>query len=130
MMRVLYIGQKPETVDYTDPAVPPGMSAEKINAGIALSLDQMKERGWEVDLFLISPDKSAGPMLTAQLKTTAYDCVVIGGGIRLPPKSLQLFEIVINTIHKAAPDTAIAFNTTPQDTADAVARWIQPKTSD
>jgi hypothetical protein len=124
MTRVLYIGQKPETVDFTDPVMPPGMSAEKINAGIALSMAQMKERGWEADLLLIAPDKSAGPVLETQLGSVTYDCVVIGGGIRLPPKSLQLFEIVINAIHKAAPAARIAFNTTPQDTADAVARWV------
>lgn len=59
MTRVLYIGQRPETVDYSDPAVPPGMTAEKINAGIAVSLKQMVERGWQVDLMLVPPDKSA-----------------------------------------------------------------------
>jgi len=51
--------------------------------------------------------------------------VVIGGGIRLPPKSLSLFEIVINAVHKAAPKASIAFNTRPEDTAEAVARWLQ-----
>ncbi len=124
MTRVLYIGQKPETVDFSDPAVPPGMSAEKINAGIALSMGQMKERGWDVDLLLITPDATAGVRVEAQLANAAYDCAVIGGGIRLPPKSLTLFETVINAIHKSAPSTAIAFNTTPQDTADAVARCV------
>lgn len=58
------------------------------------------------------------------MATAAYDCVVIGGGLRLPPKSLPLFEIVLNAVHKGAPGAAIAFNTTPQDTADAVARWV------
>jgi hypothetical protein len=51
--------------------------------------------------------------------------VVIGGGIRLPPKSLLLFETLINAVHKAAPNTAIAFNTRPQDTGDAAARWLK-----
>ncbi len=124
MTRVLYIGQRPETVDYSDPAVPPGMTAEKINAGIAVSLKQMAERSWQVDLMLVPPDKSAATLLEAQMATAEYDCVVIGGGLRLPPKSLPLFEIVLNAVHKGAPGEAIAFNTTPQDTADAVARWV------
>jgi len=58
------------------------------------------------------------------LTTITYDCVVIGGGIRLPPKSLPLLEMVVNTVHKAAPRAAIAFNTRPEDTAEAAARWV------
>jgi hypothetical protein len=63
-------------------------------------------------------------VLERQLATTAYDCVVIGGGIRLPPKSLSLFETVVNAVHKAAPKASIAFNTRPEDTAEAAARWL------
>ena len=29
MTRVLLVGQEPETVDYSDPALPPGMDAKK-----------------------------------------------------------------------------------------------------
>ena len=46
MTRVLFVGQQPETVDFTDPTLPPGVTAEKIHAGIALALKQMAERGW------------------------------------------------------------------------------------
>ena len=54
MMRVLCVGQHPETMDFSDPALPPGVTAEKIHAGIALALKQMAERGWHADLCLIS----------------------------------------------------------------------------
>jgi hypothetical protein len=64
-------------------------------------------------------------MLEKQLKSASYDCVVIGGGLRLPPKSLFLFETVVNAVHRAAPNAAIAFNTRPEDTADAAARWLK-----
>ena len=60
-----------------------------------------------------------------RLTGRAYDCVVIGAGIRLPPHSLAMFEAVINTVHRGAPGTAIAFNTRPEDSADAAARWLQ-----
>ena len=63
-------------------------------------------------------------MLATQLAKATYDCVVIGGGLRLPPKSLPFFEKVVNTVHRGAPQAAIAFNTRPEDTADAAARWI------
>jgi hypothetical protein len=60
-----------------------------------------------------------------RLKAQAYDCVVIGVGIRLPPHSLSMFEAVINAVHRAALNAAIAFNTRPEDSADAAARWLK-----
>ena len=122
--KVLFVGQQPETVDFSDPALPPGFDAARIHAGIAVGMRQMADRGWQADLCLVRPDESATQVLEAQLSRTSYDCVVIGGGIRLPPASLLLFERLINTVHKAAPQASMAFNTSPPDTGDAAARWL------
>ena len=124
MTRILFIGQKPETVDFSDPALPPGFDAQKINAGIALAVARIEERGWQGDTCMIMPDETAGEMIERQLAAARYDCVVIGGGLRIPPGSLALFESVVNAVHKGAPDAAIAFNTRPEDTAEAAARVI------
>jgi hypothetical protein len=124
MTRILLVGYNPETVDFSDPALPPGMTAEKVRAGIAVALKQFAERGWEADVGFIRPDETAGPTVERQLASTTYDCVVIGAGVRLPPRRLALFEAVINAVHKAAPGAAIAFNTRPEDSADAAARWL------
>lgn len=124
MARVLLVGLDPDTVDFSDPALPPGMNAEKVRAGIALALNQFTERGWESDVGYIRADETAGPTLERQLLSASYDCVVIGAGVRLPPRHLALLEILINTIRKTAPGAAIAFNTRPDDSADAAARWI------
>lgn len=121
---VLYVGQQPETVDFSDPALPPGFNAAKIHAGIAVGMAQLAERGWHADLCLVAPNASATADIERYLAAKRYDCVVIGGGLRIPPKSLPLFEQLINAVHRAAPQAAIAFNTTPQDTADAAGRWI------
>ena len=43
----------------------------------------------------------------------------------MPPKNLLLLETLINAVHKAAPGVAIAFNTRPEDTAEAAARWVK-----
>jgi hypothetical protein len=120
----LLVGLDPETVDFSDPALPPGMSVEKIHAGIAVALKHFTDRGWEGDVCSIRPDETAGPAVERQLRSTNYDCVVVGGGVRLPPRNLALLEVVINAIRKAAPGAAIAFNTRPDDTADAAARWV------
>jgi hypothetical protein len=125
MTRILFVGQKPETVDYSDPALPPGFNADKINAGIAVAVAKIRERGWQGDTCMIMPDETAAPTLEKQLLSARYDCVVIGGGLRMPPKSLALFERVVNVVHKAAPGAAIAFNTRPEDTAEAAARQLK-----
>jgi hypothetical protein len=125
MTRILFIGQKPETVDFSDPSLPPGFDPAKINAGIAVAVAKIEERGWKGDTCMITPDAAGNSMLEEALKAGPYDCVVIGGGLRIPPKSLALFETVVNIIHKAAPKAAIAFNTRPEDTADAAARQVK-----
>ena len=125
-MRVLFIGEQPESVDFGDPALPPGLTAEKIHRGINQAMKDMAAQGWQADLLLIEPDGSATGMVEQKLASKMYDCVVIGGGIRVPPKRLLLFEKLVNTVHKAAPQAAIAFNSQPENTAEAVARWKGP----
>ena len=124
MTRVLLVGLEPHAVDYSDPSLPPGMTAEKISAGLQVALRQMKDRGWEADTCLVQPDATAVSMVERQLAGKAYDCVVIGGGVRVPPRNLVLFEALVNAIHRAAPRAAIAFNSRPEDSADAVSRWL------
>ena len=124
MKRVILIGYDPETVDFSDPALPPGMTVEKVRAGIAASMKQFAERGWEADLGYIRPDETAGPEVERQLAAKSYDCVVIGAGVRLPAPRLHIFEAVVNAVHRAAPRATIAFNTRPDDSAAAAARWL------
>lgn len=124
MIKILFVGQKPETVDFSDPSLPPGLNAEKIHAGIAVGVKKIEERGWQGDTCMITPDAAGSAMLEKALTGVDYDCVVIGGGMRLPTKGLALFETVVNIIHKAAPNAKIAFNTQPEDTADAAGRQL------
>lgn len=124
MGRVLLLGYDPDAVDYSDPALLPGMTAEKVHAGIGIALRQFEEHGWECDVCFIRPDETAGPTVKRQLASKSYDCVVIGAGVRLPPRGLALFEVVVNAVHNAAPGAAIAFNTRPDDSGAAAARWL------
>ncbi len=125
MKRVLFVGQEPDTVDFSDPALPPGLDADRIHHGIGIAMREMSKRGWQADLCLVRPDQSAGSALEHQLGEGSYDCVVIGAGVRIPPKSLQLFETLVNAAHRAAPGASIAFNTRPEDTGAAAARWLE-----
>ena len=38
MTRILLLGLDPEMVDYSDPELPPGMTAEKVRAGVAVAV--------------------------------------------------------------------------------------------
>ena len=124
MKRVVLIGFDPAMVDFSDPALPPGMTAEKIHAGIKLALADFAGRGWHAEACFINPDETAVPTVERCVASGAYDCVVIGAGVRLPPSRLVVFEAVVNAVHRAAPQAAIAFNTRPEDSAAAAARWI------
>jgi len=124
MKRVLFVGLDPVTVDFSDPALPPGMTVEKIHAGVKLALADFGARGWHAQNCFIKPDESAIPTIEGFLADGVYDCVVIGAGVRLPRNRLVLFEAVVNVIHRMAPQAAIAFNTRPEDSGEAAARWI------
>jgi hypothetical protein len=117
-------GSSPKPSTFPIHPCPPGFDAVKINEGIRIAEATMTDRGWKSDICMIVPDDSGIAMLAAQLAKAAYDCVVIGGGLRLPPKSLPFFERVVNTVHQGAPQAAIAFNTRPEDTWEVAARWI------
>ena len=124
---ILFVGLQPEAVDFSDPELPPGFNAEKIHAGIAVAMREIAERGWQADLCLIQPDETAGPAFAHQLSSKVYDCVVIGAGVRLPPRNLWLLEVLVNAVLEAGPGTKIAFNTRPEDSAEAAARWVKPE---
>jgi hypothetical protein len=76
MARVLLVGWDPDSVDFSDPALPPGMTAEKIRAGVEGALEEFAERGWEADVGYIRPDETAGPTVVRLLASATYDCVV------------------------------------------------------
>ena len=53
MTQILLVGYDPDAVDYSDPALPPGMTAEKVHAGIEVALKEFAARGWEADVRFI-----------------------------------------------------------------------------
>jgi hypothetical protein len=53
----------PATVDFSDPALPPGMTAEKIHTGVKLALADFAGRGRQAQNCFISPDETAIPAI-------------------------------------------------------------------
>jgi hypothetical protein len=103
-----------------------GLILKIVPIGIAVAVAKIGERGWQGNTCMITPDEAGRAMLEKALKGTAYDCVVIGGGLRIPPKSLVLFEMVVNAVHKAAPGATIAFNLQPANSMPPKARRMVP----
>lgn len=123
--RILILGQDVNTVDYSNPAIPPGMTAEKVTAGLTQAKASLRAQGYEVDELQVQPDPAtAEAQAVAQLTGQTYAVVVIGAGIRNPPPSLGLFETVLNAVHRHAPGARIAFNTRPENSDEAAVRWV------
>ncbi|WP_430913309.1 hypothetical protein [Methylobacterium sp. sgz302541] len=61
MTRVLLIGYDPDAVDFSDPALPPGMDAGKIAAGIERGLKAMRDRGWRPSSARSAPTTRPAP---------------------------------------------------------------------
>lgn len=115
--RVLVIG--------IDPVRIPGWDPEPVVAAIARGQASFADHGIEADLCLVVPDESAEAAIVEALTQADYACVVVGGGIRKHEPLLELFEKVVNLVRRHAPGAAIAFNNTPEDTADAALRWLR-----
>jgi len=127
MVRVLVIGYAPDAVDFTDPAIPPGADAAKVEAGLQRDLQLMRERGWQPVHLSIRPDEDLEQHISTHLQDNYYDCIVIGAGVRVTTKHVPEFEKVINAVKQSAPKTPIAFNSGPDTSGDAAARWLRPQ---
>ena len=49
---------------------------------------------------------------------------MIGAGVRTLEPLFLLFEKLINAAHQKAPQVKLCFNSAPDDTAEAVQRWL------
>lgn len=126
---VALVGLDPFTLDFSDPAYAPfaNLGAEKVQAGLDHDVNELNRLGYDAHLVLTEGDlDTARRKVSAALKSKAWDCVMIGAGVRTIAKNFGLFETFVNLAHELAPQAKICFNTRPDDTAATVQRWIQP----
>lgn len=121
---VLFLGFLPEV-----------MTAEELaplNMTVAQLAAQM-ERGWAA----IQAQGVAGKMvgiskdpdeveaeLRNQVAERRYGIALIGGGVRLLPENTVLFERIVNVLIDIDPKIRLSFNTGPENTLEAVGRWL------
>jgi hypothetical protein len=115
--RVLVIGLDPYRV-------PGSWDPKPVADAIALGMTSLADRGFEPESCLVGLDGSddVEEKISVALQHQSLDCVLVGGGIRKRKDLLELFESVVNLVVRHAPRAAIAFNSTPDDIADAVSR--------
>lgn len=121
MAKILMVGWHPDVVDY---AKWPGLSAERLRAGIQADDAALRSLGHEVTVQFIRDARRAPAELEAALEAQDYAVVLIGAGVRRDEAHFQLFERLVNSVHAHAPGAKIAFNSGPTDTAAAVKRWL------
>jgi hypothetical protein len=118
---VLAIGLDPHCADLGEF---PEITPELVEAYIEEQIDRVRALGYDVECCLIDRGETAEQRVEDILKNKSYDCIVIGAGLREPSDLLLLFERILNVVHRLAPESHIAFNSTPADTAEAVERWL------
>ncbi|WP_214324193.1 hypothetical protein [Nonomuraea sediminis] len=117
MGRVLVVG--------LDPAKLQGWDPKPVQAALARGRARFDDHGLEADWCLVALGENPEGTIVEALTREDYACVVIGGGIRTHEPLLEFFEKVVNLVRQHVPGAAIAFNSSPEDCADAALRWLR-----
>ena len=88
--RVLLVGLDPEIVDYSKSPVP-GLTAAKVHAAVAGDKAKLETIGYSVKSLFVDDGKTAETTLAAELTSGAYDCIMVGAGLRIVPPYFLLF---------------------------------------
>jgi len=118
---VLAIGIDPA---FADLSAFPTLTPDLVRAYLDEQIGRLRSFGYSVDSCLVDLGATAEHVIETALRARPYDCIVLGAGLREPAELLLLFEKIVNLVHRFAPGSAIAFNTTPADTAEAAQRWL------
>lgn len=117
--RVLSIGVFPQELGYDDAA--DASLASRVKSGNAA----LVAAGVDVVFVLITTVPSEAERVIRETMAKAeFGVAMIGAGLRLLPENSVLFERVLNAVIDIDPRIRLCFNTRPEDTIDAVARWI------
>jgi hypothetical protein len=123
---VLVIGLQPTLIDFSSPdySAFPGLDAAKVQAAIDADTAKLNSLGYDAHICLTDFGETAEAVVLSHLKQKRFDFVLIGAGVRTIGKNFFLFEKLLNVVHEHAPQAKLCFNTRPNDTAEAVQRWL------
>ncbi|SPU54811.1 Uncharacterised protein [Brevundimonas vesicularis] len=121
---VLIVGETPENMDFSDPAIPKDLTPDKIRDGLEASLNDLRGKGHVARLVYLDTKETAPAQMAEALGWNAFDVIVVGAGLRIVPKQTEMFEVVMNILRTQAPQAKIAFNLSPDDSAKAAERQL------
>jgi hypothetical protein len=124
--RVLSIGLHPRSLGYS--TLPDGVDEASLAARIWRGNAALQDAGFDVVPCQLdtSPD-AAEELIRECCDKTTFGVAMIGGGIRMVPENTLLFERIVNVLLAVSPGIRLCFNTAPDDTVDALRRWIPPR---
>jgi hypothetical protein len=122
--RVLFIGFLPEALTAAELA-PLNMTVTQLAAQMERGWAAIQAEGVVGEMCGIGKDPDeAESELRKRFTGRSFGVAVIGGGVRLLPQHTILFERIVNVLIDLQPDIRLSFNTSPQNTLEAVRRWL------
>lgn len=124
---VALVGLDPFKIDFGNPdyARFSEMGAGGIKGLLDKDVAALESFGFDAELVLLTSDIQASKAVAYEaFSSKNWDCILIGSGVRSIPSNFHLFETIINLVHELAPHAKICFNRRPDDSAEAVLRWV------
>jgi hypothetical protein len=124
--RILSIGIHPRSLDYS--SLPDGVDEAALSDRIERGNTALRKAGFDVVHCLVdTSQETAAQLVWDALDSASFGLVMIGGGIRMIPEHTELLERIVNVVLEASPGIRFCFNTAPDNTVDALRRWITPR---
>lgn len=125
MARILIIGEDPDSIKPEDH--PPGVTSDGIRSALDQARATLRSKGHEAEILLTTSAERIARELADSVRGRQYDVLVIGAGLRVLPPMAQHFELLMNAIREHAPGARLAFNSRPDDTAEAAERQLRAR---
>lgn len=121
--RVLFIGIRPEA--FAPDELPGAMTVEELAAQIERGWAAVQAEGIVGEWCGIGKDADeAEAELRRRFAERSFGLALVGAGIRILPEHTVLFERIVNVLVDLQPDIRLSFNTSPQNSLEALRRWL------
>ena len=105
---VLLVGIDPAMIDFSSADFAPyNLNADRVMSALLAENQRLRDLGYESDLCLTDLGETAERVVEGKLRAKAFDCVLIGAGIRVNSLSFLFFEKLINIVHANAPQAKL-----------------------